>query len=180
MQISVSAKSLFFDRKEVIEAVGRSRVKMLSKAGGLVRKSAKEILVFKPQVRKPRKVKNRQQQAANIEAYRAAKKASASPPGAVPFVRRRQYPNLTSVVYAYDPGSQSVVVGPIERRKRSMQRTAPDVHERGGTVRINVTGRDGKVRPMTANYPKRPLIGPAFSRVKNQMPSVMSNTIGPA
>lgn len=180
MQISISAKSLFFDRKEVVEAVGRSRVKILSKAGGLVRKSAKEILVFKPSVRKPRRVKDAKVNRANELAYRQAKKASASPPGAVPFVRRRQYPNLSSVVYAYDPGSRSVVVGPIERRSRSMQRTAPDVHERGGSVRINVTGRDGKVRPMTANYPKRPLIGPAFERVKNQMPGVMSNAIGPS
>ena len=180
MQISVSAKNLFLDRKEVIDAIGRSRAKTLSKAGGLVQRSAKELLVFKPPVRKPRKLKdpkaNREQQ----RAYWAAKKASASSPGSVPFVRRKQYPNLSSVVYAYDRATGSVVVGPIERRSRSAERTVPNIHEKGGTARINVTGRDGKVRPMTANYPRRPIMGPALDRVKTKLPDTLRNAMGPS
>lgn len=179
MEVSVKMTRMFFDRQAVIDAVGKQESKVLGKAGAMVRRSAKGLLVFKPAVRRPRMTKNKATNQSRMAEYRAAKKASASAPGAPPFVRRKQYPNLSSIVYAWDSSTRKVVVGPIERRSRSMERTAPNVHEFGGSVKINVKSADGKIHPMTANYPKRPLMGPALDKVKDQLPKALNSAIGP-
>lgn len=178
-EIGAHVNKMFFDQKAVQEAVGRARLKVLRKAGYIVQQSAKSLLVFRPLVRKPRKVKDRSVNRQRLLAYYAAKKASASQPGRVPFVRRKRYPNLSSVIYSYDPSTTGVVVGPIERRQRSMQRPAPDVQEHGGQVVINVKTKRG-IKPMRATYPKRPLMGPAFKAAASKLPETLQNVIGPS
>lgn len=192
--ISAKVTSMFFDRAAVIEAVGKARVKVLKKAGWLIREDARASLVFRPPVRRPRWSRNRATRLQQIKSYYAAKKASASKPGDVPFVRRNRYPSLKAIIYAYDPTTTAVVVGPIERRQRSSERTVPDVHEHGGRTLIRtrvaqkgkyVKTKKGKTvkqkitKTVAANYPVRPIMGPAFEDVKPQLPGVLANVIGP-
>lgn len=180
MEVSATIKKMFLDKKAIVDAVEKSQTKILSKAGGLVRKSAQDLLVFKPAIRKPRKTKNVRTNMERMAQYRAMKKAAASPPGAVPFIRRKQYPNLSSIRYDVIPSAKKVIIGPIVRRNRSMERTAPNVHEFGGSVRINVHSKDGKVHPTVAHYQKRPLMGPALEKIASKLPNVLKSAIGPS
>lgn len=178
MRIDAKITQMFFDQKAVIEAVGKARVKILSKAGGKVRQKAIESLVFKPPIKKPRYSKIAAVRKNQTREYFARKKAEASRPGQVPFVRRKNYPNLRSVVYAYDSTSGAVIVGPIARRNRSMNRTAPNVHEKGGTVTINVKTKAG-IKPMQANYQPRPIMGPALKKAIPEIPATLANSVVP-
>jgi len=178
MQIEAKITKLFFNQKAVIDAVGKSRAKTLGRAGYKVQQAAKALLVFKPPIKRPRYSKVpaiRKKQALD---YFRRKKADSSRPGDIPFVRRKSYPNLRSVIYAYDPTSGAVVVGPIARRNRSMNRTAPNVHEKGGSVRISVHTKSGQ-KPMQANYPKRPIMGPALTKALPEIPAVIAKSVVP-
>lgn len=178
MRLEANVTKMFFNRKSVIDAVGKSRAKTLGKAGYQVQQAAKSLLVFKPPIKKPRYSRVPAIRRNQIKDYFARKKADSSRPGQVPFVRRKNYPNLRSVVYAYDHSTGAVVVGPIVRRKRSMNRTAPNVHERGGSVIVNVKTSQG-MRPMTARYPLRPIMGPSLRKAVPEIPSVIANSVVP-
>ena len=174
--IEASVTKFFFNQKAVTDAVDRARLKILRKAGYETQQQAKKSLIFRPPVRRPRWSKNPKIRKAQQQDYYARKKADAAPPGRPPFLRRRNYPSLASIIYAMNPDTGGVIVGPIERRKRSAAKPMPGVHERGGTVTINVKGREG-TRPMVARYKPRPIMGPALDRASSTIPEVVKNSV---
>lgn len=174
--IEASVTKFFFNQKAITDAVDRARLKILRKAGYETQQQAKKSLIFRPVIRKPRWSKNPQIRKAQQREYYARKKADSATPGRPPFLRRRNYPSLASIVYAMNPDTGGVIVGPIERRKRSAVKPIPGIHERGGAVTINVAGKSG-VRPMVARYKPRPIMGPALERASNTMPEIIKNSV---
>lgn len=178
MRIEANITKMFFNQKSVIDAVGKSRAKTLGRAGHKVQQAAKSLLVFKPPIKKPKYSRDPAIRKNQVKEYFAHKKADASRPGQAPFVRRKNYPNLRSVVYAYDPTTTAVIVGPIVRQKRSMDRPAPGVHERGGSVTVNVKTTKG-IKPMTARYSPRPIMGPSLRKAVPEIPSILAKSVVP-
>lgn len=85
--VTYRVKKLFFDRAAVRKALGKANAKALGKAGAFVRTRARSSL-------------------------RRRKKPSA--PGSPPSVHSRDaVANLKNILFAYDPGRQSVIVGPV-------------------------------------------------------------------
>lgn len=82
-----SSKKWFFDRPELEAAVGKAKLAMLSKAGSYVRQRMRSIL-------------------------RRRKRVSA--PGETPSVHSTDpVATLKNIWFAYDPSSDSVVIGPV-------------------------------------------------------------------
>ncbi|GIW81494.1 MAG: hypothetical protein KatS3mg105_3301 [Gemmatales bacterium] len=85
-----SAKSLFFDRKKVIDAVDRATRRNLSKFGAFVRRRARSS------IRK--------------------RKRGVSSPGNPPFSHTGLLKNF--IFFAYQPDRRSVIIGPAKLNKR--------------------------------------------------------------
>ena len=92
----------FFDRREVVDKISLAERKVLSKAGAFVRKAAQQMIRTKPNSSKP-----------------------GNPPHNHTGLLRKW------ILFAYDEGSRSVVVGPAKLNKRG---TAPSTLEYGGKV----------------------------------------------
>jgi hypothetical protein len=127
MSFRYNVKSMFVDRRAVIDAVGRVRARVLSKAGAFVRRTAKGKI-------------------------RYAK--SASKPGNPPHAhrgKRGSSPLRDLIYFAYDERTCSVVIGPTPFRGVAI---APRTLELGGTARgrknprrrIRTIGSGGEIR----------------------------------
>lgn len=177
--IGVNIKSMFFNTKHVLDCVDKGRIKVLSEAGYKVQQSGKKLLVYKAPVKRPRLSKNYAKRLRQLDDYYRRKKADASKPGDVPFIRRRGYPNLSSIVYGYNSANGALLVGPIVRTRRSSATPVPGIAARGGTTVINVKTKKG-LKPMTAHYDARPVMVPALNKVLPEMPQVLeSSVVGP-
>jgi hypothetical protein len=186
--ITAQAKQYFFDRKAVIDAVGRARAASLSKAGAFVRTGARTSI---------RRRKN-----PNL----------ASRPGTPPYAHATSpFATLKNILFAWDPSSRSVVVGSVALRNAGTRNgsqlgTVPALMEFGGSAqRFKLAaGGDGgrraspaqaaafrrKVaagslvaparRPRvvySAHYPARPYMGPALAREAPKFPDVWRNAV---
>jgi hypothetical protein len=120
-------KTVFFDRRAVIDRIGRANVAVLSKAGAFIRRSAKGKI-------------------------RYAK--SPSKPGSPPHGHRGRYgqsPLRELIYFAYDDRTNSVVIGPTPFHGTAI---VPRTLELGGTAagrknplrRIRKVGSGGEVR----------------------------------
>lgn len=137
--ITMKIKDMFFDRAAVIDRVGVARVKVLSKIGAFVRRRARSSM-------------------------RRRKKASA--PGKPPSVHAGQLKDM--LYFGYDPGTESVVVGPVRFAKGE----APALNEYGGQAQRR---RFGVVRTVT--YPARPFMGPALKAEEPRLASMWQDSI---
>jgi len=113
-------KNVFFDRQVVIDRIGKARAAVLSKAGAFIRRTAKGKI-------------------------RYAK--SASKPGSPPHAHAskkggKDSPLRELIFFAYDPQSNSVVVGPTPFHGPAI---VPRVLELGGTV-------SGRKNPLRRNH----------------------------
>ncbi len=135
-----SAKRSFFDRDAVIAALGKAERRFLSRAGAHVR------LVARRSIRR---------------------RKSPSSPGSPP---RSRTGLLKQIYFSFDPGSRSVVVGPVKLNGASGD--APRLLEEGGTAQRRlrlVRGKAGderlitdpKARKRTVRYRPRPYMAPA-------------------
>lgn len=115
---------LFLDRKEVAQRVGRGKVKALRKIGRFLRTSARRSI-------------------------RRSKKSSK--PGQPPRTRRGE-DRLKRIFYVYDPGSESVVVGPIKFGKSNVLEL------------LEFGGRQFRKKKKSATYKPRPFMGPALAK----------------
>lgn len=120
-------KSVFFDRKAIIDRIGRAKARVLSQAGAFIRRTAKGKI-------------------------RYAK--GPSKPGSPPHGHRGRYgksPLRELIYFAYDPSTNSVVVGPTPFQGAAI---APRVLELGGSVaarknpmrRFRTIGSGGEIR----------------------------------
>lgn len=146
------SREWFFDRPAVESRVDKARIRNLSRIGAFVRRRARSSL-------------------------RRRKKVSA--PGQPPSIHEQK--SLKEIYFAYDPASDSVVIGPVGRSHAGgllgpqlNELTVPEIHEFGGLVQIRERFRGdrwvsyGKVRPgqptrtRQARYPQRAFMRPAL------------------
>lgn len=125
--ITAAAKKLFFDSAAVRKMLDDQTQKALSRAGAFVRQRAKTSI-------------------------RSRKKVSDA--GTPPSSHTGDLKRL--IWFAYDPGSQSVVIGPV----RFKQGDAPNLLEFGGTAKRQRRG--GK--SVITTYRPRPFMGPALDK----------------
>jgi hypothetical protein len=108
-------KAFFFDREYVIKRLGAARVKVLSKAGAFIRRSAQTSMRYR---------------------------RGASQPGTPPHAHKESGALLRSLLFfSYDESTDSVVVGPVAVRKAE----APRLNEFGGTIKRTYGPAKGKV-----------------------------------
>lgn len=112
----------FFDRKAVTRALDREKKKRLSRAGAFVRTRARSSI---------------------------RRRKGTSRPGRPPFSHEGSLRRL--LLFAYDRGRDTVVVGPVPFRQA--RQTAPQLLEHGGQTRA---GR------RTLTYLPRPFMAPAL------------------
>lgn len=117
----VQLKKFFFDKPAVTSKVDAGKRKALSKFGAFVRQRSRTSI---------------------------RKRKGTSQPGSPPFSHTDRV--RSAIVFAFDPDSESVVIGPHQAGRSGAGAKAL---EGGGTVRV-----DGK--PVTIRA--RPFMGPAF------------------
>lgn len=106
----------FFDKKAVIDAVGKAKAGVMGRQGALVRTIMHRSL--------------------------NKKKKGHAPPGQPPY---KHQGNLAKVEFAFDPKTNSVVVGPAKLGNGN----APEVQDKGGTVKVSgIVTRRGKFVPL--------------------------------
>lgn len=158
--ITFKVTKFFFDRAAVQAAVGVAKARNLAKAGAFVRRAARSSM---------------------------RKRKAVAAPGSPPSAHQGE-PNLRTIVFAWDPQSESMVIGPVGFNALSVQNgvyvkgTVPQVNEFGGTVGITevqrkrdgtwdradlrsrrrLAGRPMRVRQAT--YPARPFMFPALQQ----------------
>lgn len=117
-------KNWFFDRAEILGRMEKAAVRSMSKFGAFVRTRARSS------IRRRKKV---------------------SEPGQPPSAHAGQ---IKLIYFAYDPGSRSVVVGPVEFKRGE----APPLLEFGGEREKRLQSGAVKVQ----HYRPRPFMGPAL------------------
>lgn len=156
-----AAKSNFFDRKSVLDAVGRASVKVFNEFGRAVRKRAQKSLV-----------------------YADGPSAAGAPPHAHKTGTRRRVSKSTGKVrvrsvsflreflfYAYDPSTKSVVIGPAKLNSV----VSPDALaalEYGGTSTVKVGGKL-KRAPIAAH----PFMRPAAEAETPGLPAMWRDSV---
>ncbi len=152
-------KQLFFDRAAVQRKLKPANRQALSRAGAFVRTSARSSI-------RPRK--------------------AVSAPGSPPSAHTRRSPNLRTIFFAYDPRTESVVVGPVRFNSAGV----PRILELGGNVTLTQT-LVGKawltnrkqinprqpVRMKTIKYAPRPFMNPALAANQSKLPSLWANSV---
>ncbi len=102
--IGADVKSSFFDRKKVIDAVGKDGASWLSKAGAFIRRTAKGLMKS------------------------GGKKGKVAAPGQPPRVHAGQLKDL--LFFGFDTSKSTVVIGPVKFKEGE----APGLLEFGGTT----------------------------------------------
>lgn len=130
------AKKCFFDRLVVEDAFDAAEKMALGKLGAYIRTRASRSM-------------------------RRRKKGRVSPAGKPPFAHAPTKQGLRNILYAYNPATGTVVVGPVRFRGRGM---APKLMEFGGRTKP----RKGNVK----RYAKRPYMNPAMDAEAPKAPSM--------
>jgi len=150
--IAIDCKT-FFDRAGVAAALDKRNRRVLNRWGGYARRSARSSIRrvgnARPRPRETTKAGRRSK--AFRKWLQEVRQRPASPPGSPPFTHTGGLRN--AIMYAYDPGRESVIVGPLG----SKMDKAGMVHELGA-------------RYMGANYPARPYMRPARTKAIEQLP----------
>ena len=146
-----AAKSLFFDRQRVKNALDAGSRSVLSKIGAFIRQRAKTSI---------------------------KKRKGISNPGAPPHSHThllRQF-----IFFVYDPGRRSVLIGPAKLNKpgRALELlefggTASRPKERRTYFRRSQPGTKKLSRVMV--YRPRPFMGPAYEAEKGKLPELWRN-----
>jgi hypothetical protein len=136
-----AAKGSFFDREKVKRSVDTGTRRVFSKFGAFVRQRAKTSI---------------------------RKRKGTSPPGTPPY----SHVGLLrkSILFAYDPQRQSVVIGPTLTKEESQ---APRLLEHGGDAVLEEEG--GKARHV--RYRPRPFMQPALEGEKPKLPALWRDSV---
>jgi hypothetical protein len=169
--LDMRIKELFFDKARVVRAVDKVRRAVLSKAGAFIRQRARTSM---------RK--------------RKASSAPGQPPSAHEGSLRR------FLYFGYDPGADTVVVGPAKtnqvffgRDRRPVTGTVPSVLEYGGEITIFEVHRHGtwqradlrsrrrlaglRTRYRTVTIKPRPYMRPALAAELPRLPALWRNSV---
>lgn len=153
----------FLDREKVIKRLERKRVAAMAKMGGFIRTTAQR----------------------SIRPGRYSSQPGQPPRSHTGELRRNIY-------FAYDPTSDSVVVGPTAFRNSGV----PEALEFGGTVQVKNrliiqrknlgktrSGRDRQERQVAGRYTgpltikARPFMGPALFKSRTRLPEIWAQAI---
>lgn len=139
-----AAKSIFFDRKAVTDALDKGTRKALSKFGSFVRTGSRSSIRKAPtaDAKTGAILKGRRKKGLAV-------RQAISQPGKPPFSHTGLLKKF--IFFGYDAGQKSVVIGPTLAASQS---GAPESLEEGGVTRTR-RGRVVTIRP-------RPYMGPAF------------------
>ena len=151
--IHAKVTRMFFDRRAVIDAVDRATRKVLGHFGGLVRKAAHKSIEETSGPSSPGRPPH-SHMAARRRRINAQRRREGKPS------LRGGFTGLKYILYAYEPATRSVIIGPASNRSRSM--TIPEILECGE--------KDPKVAA-------RPFIGPAFEQERVKLPALWANSI---
>lgn len=168
MQITYAVKDWFLDRERVKARMDRARRRALMLGGSYTRRAARDQL------------------------RRGKSSATAGQP---PKIHSRFEPHLKTILFALDPATDSVVVGPVllnaKGLRGSNRRTIPELLEHGGTAAIteySLIGSDDwrpldaarkargtqrrplRRRTRTATYGGNPFMAPALARALPDIP----------
>lgn len=149
------AQASFFDRPAVQRALDRTTRRSLSHGGGLVRKIGRRSI-------------------------RKAPAGKVSRPGQPPFSHP---PHLLrdKIFYAWDPATNSLVIGPAKLNKPG---SAPATLEQGGEGTILLRGRrrqDGSREPTVvrrARFKARPYMAPALAKAAPKLAEMFRDQLG--
>lgn len=153
-------KEMFFDRKEVIAALGRANVKVLSRFGAFVRTTARQsIKKIKGKVGRVKKRK-----------YKERDTKGVSPPGSPPASHRGTLKR--GIAFGYDLSKRSVLIGP---RPFSGTVTPASLRalEHGGPSLVR--RKDGSKESI--NIRARPFMGPAFQKELPGFPALWADSV---
>lgn len=134
------AKKGFFDREAVLRSVDAATRRVFSKFGAFVRQRAKT----------------------SIRSRKGISLPGAPPYSHVGLLRK-------FILFAFDHGSKSVVIGPTLIRAESL---APRLLEHGGETTLET-----KRGSLHARYRPRPFMGPAFIAEQSQLPGLWKNSV---
>lgn len=160
-----AAKGNFFDRLAVTSAVDKARAKVLSKCGAFVMRRARSSIRRPGANRAAPKIRD-------AKGRLVFQRLRASKPGSPPFSQTGLLRKF--ILFRYDRGSRSVVVGPTLLNKPT---GAPEVLEYGGTVKApSWWKRDGKpVRTVT--IAPRPYMRPALAQEAPKFPAFWKHSV---
>lgn len=178
--LRMSVKANFFDRRHVIDAVARANKRNLSYHAGMVRKIARRSLKRVPKnaakklaerVKKERAAARRQRRP-----MRPIKDRTVSRPGQPPKIHSPGDMNPKKILYAYQPSTETAVVGPVRFNTRF---NAVEALEYGGRVPI-YSGRGRRRRLIRhANVRARPFMRPAEAKARPYMAQRWANSVKP-
>lgn len=174
MKSLVETKSLFFDREAIRKAFSRAELKVLSKFGAFVRRTArqsirkasgKRVANLSAKLRQEKSPQKRQRIQAQIE---TAKAATTSKPGQPPKGHGQQLLKQ-GIQFAADPASRSVVIGAVKLNKPGM---TPETLEYGGPTAIRGKGKSRRVR-----VKPRPYMAPAFTKNQPKLSQLWADSV---
>lgn len=122
LEITFAARDWFFDRAAVLDRIGAKRNKALLVAGAFIRRKARDLL-------------------------RKGKKSAQA--GKPPKIHSDQEPNLKTILFALDPATDSLVVGPVKLNQVQQSwidfgnRTVPQIMEFGDVVNVREMRKKG-------------------------------------
>lgn len=180
----VQWKEFFFDRLAIEKAAGKAAVRALSRFGAFVRRAAQTSMRYRTKGNSAPGSPPFAHKSKRLAALKRMKRARHN--GAL----LREF-----LFFAYDPGSKSVVVGPVGFKSRGGT-PVPELHEKGGTVSANgrvmlvknKPGRDARGKFVSAGerlvrltgaikYPPRPFMRPALDRMLPKFAACFKGTV---
>lgn len=179
-QIMLVQKEFFFDREGIKKKVRQSKKKNLEATGVMTRTIARRSMKKAPkQFTKSgkRKKLSRYGQLTKVKSGRNKgkdrfKKGQHSPAGQPPYYHGSDHHNLRSIMFAYDPKRDDLVVHTQRTRGSSyMTKPAPILQEAGGQAKL-VKGGGGNW-----NFPARPYMAPAGIKAIDFLKKKMKNGI---
>ena len=157
---AVDAKvSLFFDRDAVLRYMDKVTRKAMSKFGANVRQRAMTSMPKTDKVSRPGSPPSDHLGLAR-KRWNKRRKAEGKAPMASGFR------GLRHILFAYEPSSAGVVIGPIARRGIGV---VPPLLEYGGVGRF-WSSKDATFK--TGTYRPRPFMGPAFTEEQKTLPAI--------
>jgi hypothetical protein len=143
MNVTFKVREAFFDRPKVIASMKKAKRKVLSKAGAFVRKRARSSM---------------------------RRRKSASAPGSPPSAHSSGN-SLKTILFAYQPQSESTIVGPVQFADSSptivrTTSTSPGLQERGESAVI----REYRYQPIQSNAAPSQWLPVRSKRIFKQRP----------
>lgn len=158
----VQIKQLFFDKTAVEKAAGRAKKTALARFGGYVRRVAQTSMRYRKSASKPGEPPS-----AHKSGRLAALKKLGRAKNNGALLREMLY-------FAFDPKTQSVVVGPLGFKTRGTP--VPALHEFGGTRQ----GEKGESFPVKNPAGRDPKTGRFYSRGVHWVPVAGKKLVYPA